>query len=151
MSGAAFRIPSIERSVMKSLRKDHPMQLRPLLSVALILVPVAAGAASLEESLLKLPPEERARQACIIKGIDQIRLDKRLPRADRLKTSILNPALFDGVAVTAKGAAVHDKDRWFALTFTCVVTKDLLKATSFVYEIGAEIPRDKWEDLGLWE
>jgi hypothetical protein len=68
-----------------------------------------------------------------------------------LKTSILNPAELDGTVVTAKGAAVHAKDRWYALTFTCAVSKDLLKATSFTYEIGLEIPRDKWEDLGLWE
>jgi hypothetical protein len=122
-----------------------------LLPLALICAPLVASAGSLEESFLKLPPEERARQACIVKGIDQIRRDRRLGRADRLKTSILNPAELDGTVVTAKGAAVHAKDRWYSLTFTCAVSNDLLKATSFTYEIGPEIPREKWEDLGLWE
>ena len=54
------------------------MKLRQIMSVVLICAPVVAGAGSLEESLLKLPPEEQARQACIVKGIDQIRQDKRL-------------------------------------------------------------------------
>jgi hypothetical protein len=142
---------STECYSMTPLRKDRQMKLRHIISFALICAPAAAGAGSLEESLLKLPPEEQARQACIVKGIDQIRRDKRLSKADRLKTSILNPAELDGTVVTAKGAAVHAKDRWYALKFTCAVSKDLLKASSFVYEIGPEIPREKWEDLGLWE
>jgi hypothetical protein len=136
---------------MNPLRKDREMKLRHMMSVVLICAPVVAGAGSLEESLLKLLPEEQARQACIVKGIDQIRRDKRLRKADRLKTSILNPAELDGTIVTANGAAVHAKDRWYALKFTCAVSKDLLKATSFAYEIGQEIPREKWEDLGRWE
>jgi hypothetical protein len=31
------------------------------------------------------------------------------------------------------------------------VTSDQMKATSFTYELGAEIPEAKWEDLGLWQ
>jgi hypothetical protein len=31
------------------------------------------------------------------------------------------------------------------------VTPDQMKATSFTYELGAEIPEAKWEDLGLWK
>ena len=32
-----------------------------------------------------------------------------------------------------------------------VLTPDQMKATSFTYELGAEIPEAKWEDLGLWK
>ncbi|MEZ5900652.1 MAG: DUF930 domain-containing protein [Hyphomicrobiaceae bacterium] len=109
-----------------------------------------SSADALSDSLMKLPPEERARQACIVKGLERMRRDKRLPRADRMKSSILSPAQLNGEVLTAKGAAVRSKERWFALSFTCEVTKDLLKATTFDYEVGSEIPADKWEDLGLW-
>ena len=40
---------------MKPLRKDQQMQLRQIMSVALICTPVAAGAGSLEELLLEAP------------------------------------------------------------------------------------------------
>lgn len=105
---------------------------------------------SLEESLMKLPPEERARQACIVKGLERIKIEKRLPKPDRMKTSIFSPAAMSGQRVVAKGAAVRAKDRWYALSFSCSVTDDLLKATAFEYQLGAEIPSEKWEDLGLW-
>ncbi len=109
-----------------------------------------AHAASMEQSLLKLDPEERAHQACIIKGIDDIKRSKKLPNADRLKTSIQGPASFDGTVVISEGGAIRANHRWYALKFTCSVTKDQMKATSFTYELGNEIPPDKWEDLGLW-
>ncbi len=37
---------------------------------------------------MKLDPEERAHLVCVIKGIDTIRRDGKLPKADRLKSSI---------------------------------------------------------------
>jgi hypothetical protein len=110
-----------------------------------------AQAGPVEQAMLKLSPEERAHQACVIKGIDELRRAKRLPGADRVKTGILSPAVFDGTTVSAKGGAVRAKDHWYALKFTCAVTPDQMKATSFTYEIGAEIPEAKWDELGLWK
>jgi hypothetical protein len=111
----------------------------------------AADAGPIDQALLKLGPEERARQVCIIKGIETVRKDKRLSQADRMKTSILQPAQFTGTVVTAKGGAVRMKHHWYALKFTCEVTGDLMKATSFTFELGDEIPKEKWEDYGLWD
>ncbi len=51
----------------------------------------AADAGPIDQALMKLGPEERARQVCIIKGIETVRKDKRLSQADRMKTSILQP------------------------------------------------------------
>ncbi len=110
-----------------------------------------ASAATIDESLLKLDPEERAHQACILKGIDDLNRSKKLNKVDRLKTSILSRATFDGTTVTAKGGAVRANHRWYALKFTCGVGKDQMKATSFEYEIGPEIPPEKYDDLGLWK
>ncbi len=118
--------------------------------VVLCLLPNAGHAGALENSLKKLAPEERAHQACVIKGMATLRRDKRLPRADRVKTAVSGAAVFDGTVVTANGGAVRAKGRWFALKFVCKVTADQMKATSFDYELGSEIPETKWESYGLW-
>jgi len=110
----------------------------------------AASAGKLEKSFEKLDPEEIARQACIVAGVDQIKRDKALPRVDRMKTGILEPAVLNGETLTGKGGAVRAKDKWYAVAFTCALTEDHKKATSFAYKIGEEIPQEKWEDLGLW-
>lgn len=127
--------------------------LRRLGSVALLLcMPLSALATSFEDTMMKLDPEERAHQACILKGIAAVRADKKLPGADRMKTSIFGPAEFkNGTQVTAKGGAVRAKDHWYRVTFDCVVTANQMKATAFKYELGKEIPKAEWEDLGLWQ
>jgi hypothetical protein len=116
----------------------------------LLLAPPALEAGNIKDQLMKLDPEERAHQACIIKGVDTIRHDKKLPGTDRVKTSIGGRATYTGTQVTSKWGAVRAKSHWYHLTFKCDVTADQLKAVTFTYEIGKEIPESKWEDLGLW-
>ncbi len=111
--------------------------------------PVGA-AGSLERALMKLPPEERAHQACVAKGLETVRRDKRLSKADRLMPDTFKRATFDGSVVSAKGAAVRANAHWFALTFDCTVTGDQLKALAFTFQLGNEIPPEKWDDVGLW-
>lgn len=127
------------------------MRLTALATIALALAPAAASAATLDKALANLDPEERARQACVIRGIDQIRADKALPKADRIQAGGQSTSKFDGAIVMANAGAVRAKDQWFALKFKCAVTADHMKATSFSYEIGAAIPEDRWEDLGLFK
>ena len=118
----------------------------------LFCMPLTAQATSFEDTMKKLDPEERAHQACILKGIAAVRADKKLPGADRMKTSIFGPAQFiNGTEVKAKGGAVRAKDHWYAVSFDCMVTADQMKATAFTYQLGKEIPKDQWENLGLWQ
>jgi len=112
---------------------------------------VPASAASVDKWLAQLDPAERSHQACIVKGLDSVRRDQRLRLADRMKTSILAPAVLEGTHLTAKGAAVRAGRRWYALSFDCTLTTNLMKATSFTFAIGPEIPKTEWEDRGLWE
>ena len=128
------------------------MHMMRLFVLAAICLPFtrATAADPMAQLLLKLSPDERAHQVCIMKGLDIIRHAKRLPQADRMKTGIFMPAIFDGKVVVAKGAAVYSSKHWYALTFKCTVTADLLKATSFDYQIGDEIAPEKWDELGLW-
>ena len=125
--------------------------LRRIVALAPVLLwPLGSSAANLNDQLMKLDPEERAHQMCVIKGIETIRREGKLPKADRLKTSITGRAAFTGTQVAAKGGAVRAKSHWYGLQFKCDVTADQMKALTFTYEIGKEIPEDKWEDLGLW-
>jgi len=125
------------------------MRLVSLVALSLISTPVFA--ANMDKALLKLGPEERARQACVIKGIEQIRRDKRIGRPDFLSPGISKPATLNGSVVTAPAGAVRASHRWHAVSFTCSVTPDQMKALTFVYQLGAEIPKAQWADLGLWE
>jgi hypothetical protein len=127
------------------------MQRVLFLFVCALALAKVADAGPIDQALMKLGPEERARQVCIIKGIETVRKDKRLSQADRMKTSILRPAQFTGTVVTATGGAVRMQHHWYALKFTCEVTADLMKAKTFTFELGDEIPKDKWEDYGLWD
>jgi len=120
-------------------------------ALALVLaVPCTATAASIHDQLLKLDPEERAHQVCVMKGIDTMRRDKKLSKPDRIKTSITGRAKYTGTQVSTTGGAVRAKSHWYRLKFTCDVSPDQMKALSFNYEVGDEIPESKWEDLGLW-
>ncbi len=103
-----------------------------------------------QRALASLAPYERSHQACIIRGLDALHKDKRLRTADRMKTSIFSRAVLDGTSLSAKGGAVRSNHRWYALNFNCDLTEDLMKARTFKYELGQEIPKDQWDDLGLW-
>lgn len=103
-----------------------------------------------ERALMKLSPEERAQQACVARGIDAIRRDKRLKGVDRVMPDTFGRAQFDGTAVSAKGAAVRAGKGWYALSFDCTLANDQLKVTAFTYQLGDEIPPERWEDVGLW-
>lgn len=123
---------------------------RCLVLVALLAWPSAPYAGNIHDQLMKLDPEERAHQACIIKGVDTIRRDRKLPGTDRLKTSIGGRATYTGTQVSSSSGAVRAKSHWYKVKFKCDVTPDQTKALSFTYEIGPEIPEAKWDDLGLW-
>jgi hypothetical protein len=110
--------------------------------------PAIAG--PLEQTLAKLEPQSRSQQVCILRGLDAVRRDPVLRKADRMKTSIFGPAALEGTRLTAKGGAVRSGTRWYALSFSCDLTANLMKATSFSFTRGAEIPERDWDRLGLW-
>ena len=114
------------------------------------LLTTGAAAESMERSLAKLTPEFRSHQVCILRGLEAVRREAALRKADRMKTSIFSQAVLAGTKLTAKGGDVRYGNHWRALSFTCDLTADLMKATSFPYVLGRDIPQGEWEDLGLW-
>jgi hypothetical protein len=121
-----------------------------LAGVGLLIAQQALASSALERALVKLAPEERANQACVIKGLPIVKKDPRLRKADRITTSNFGPPVLDGTHLIAKGGAVRTGDHWYALSFTCELSPDLMKAQSFTFSMGKEIPKDAWEDLGLF-
>jgi hypothetical protein len=113
-------------------------------------LPAAASAKSLERQLAALSPEFRSQQACILRGLSAVRRERLLRKADRMKTSIFSPAVLEGTKLTAKGGAVRAQGHWYSLSFSCDLTNDWMKATSFSFALGGEIPERDWEQLGLW-
>lgn len=109
-----------------------------------------ATAAGIESSLAKLEPEERSHQACILKGLREVGREPKLRRADRMKTSIFTRAVLKGSMLAAPGGAVRVKGHWYRLAFACTLTDDYMKATTFTFELGTEIPKESWDRLGLW-
>jgi hypothetical protein len=70
--------------------------------------------------------------------------------ADRMKTSIFSRAVLNGTILVAKGGAVRANGRWYALSFTCNLTPDFMRAISFTFRLGSEVPKQSWDEYGLW-
>lgn len=128
------------------------------LCLLLMVMSGAAGTASaafadahMDRVLKELEPEERAHQACTIRGLDAIRKGSHLKRIDRVKTSTQTRAVFKDNVVTATSGAVRANNHWYALKYKCAVTDDQMKAKSFEFQLGGEIPESKYEEYGLWK
>ena len=67
-----------------------------------------------------------------------------------MKTSIFSRAVLNGTILVAKGGAVRANNQRYALSFTCNLTPDFMRATSFTFQLGAEIPKQRWDGYGLW-
>jgi hypothetical protein len=107
--------------------------------------------AHMDRVLKELEPEERAHQACTIRGLDAIRKGTHLRGIDRVKSSTNVRATFKNNVVTASSGAVRANHHWYELKYKCAVTDDQMKAKSFEFKLGAEIPEDKYEEFGLWK
>jgi hypothetical protein len=126
------------------------MQKAVLVLVGLSL-PLMAEAASVDQSLAKLAPEERAHEACALKGLEVLRKDPHLKKVDHVSASTGgHGAVLTGAMLTAKEGAVRANKHWYALSFSCQLTPDFMKATTFTYTLGKEIPQSDWERLNLW-
>jgi hypothetical protein len=128
------------------------------LCLLLIVVSGAVGTSSaafadahMDKILKELEPEERAHQACTIRGLDAIRKGSHLRGIDRVKTSTQARAVFKDNVVTATSGAVRANHHWYSLKYKCAVTADQMKAKSFEFQLGAEIPESKYEEFGLWK
>lgn len=99
--------------------------------------------------LPRLAADERVEQLCGLEAMSQIHDWQRDLEPDRVTAYALANTTFSGRVLTAEGAAFRSKQRWYGLRFVCTVSADLKDATAFAFNVGAMIPRSRWDALGL--
>jgi hypothetical protein len=119
--------------------------------VLLLLGSAPAFADSRFEAMLKrIDPSERLEQACDYAAVTKISRDKNPYHPDRAMIDTLAPPRVTGDTMKGAGGAFRSGGRWYQFSFTCQATPDRLKVLRFDYQVGAVIPEDKWDKLGLW-
>ena len=100
--------------------------------------------------LKRIDPSQRLEQVCEYAALTKIAKDKNPYHPDRVVVDSLSPAKTTGDNLSGSGAALRSKGRWYQFEFKCQATPDRLQVTSFSYQVGAPIPEDDWDRLGLW-
>jgi hypothetical protein len=103
-----------------------------------------------EAMLQRIDPSERLEQVCEYAALTKIGRDKKTYRPDRVVIEAMSPPKVAGDKMSGTGAALRSKGKWYRFEFSCEAAPDRLKVQSFSYEVGDEIPEEKWERFGLW-
>ena len=127
------------------------------IGAAVLVVGVAAAAVAdarenrFERSLKRLAPVDRLEQLCDYTAMKRIRKDHRRLRPDRAVAGAAKQPHIKDNTIVAKGGAFRSRKKWYELSYTCTAAPDHLSVISFSYNIGSEIPENKWASYGLWE
>jgi hypothetical protein len=118
-------------------------------ATVLAVTPAAAGDTRFERSLRSLAPEARLEQICDYTAMKRIRAEGKF-RPDRAVGYAIAEAKVSGNTLVAAGAAFRSRKKWYRLSYTCTTTADRMKVLKFEYEVGPEIPEERWSAYGLW-
>ena len=126
------------------------------IGAALLMAGGAAAIAAAREnhfdrSLKMLAPVDRLEQLCDYAAMKQIRKDHRPYRPDRAVAGASKQPRIKNYTFVAKGGAFRSRWKWYELSYTCTATPDHMSVNTFSYNIGPEIPQNKWTAYGLWE
>ena len=105
----------------------------------------------IEKSLAKLGPEERLVQLCDLAAMQRIRKEKPDYKPDRAVADAVKPTVIAENTVKAEGGAFRSNKKWYALSYSCTASGSDMKVVKLDYQIGDEIPENKWASFGLWE
>jgi hypothetical protein len=94
-------------------------------------------------------PSERLVQLCNIEGLEQIRRGAPSYDPDTLVSYAMSDPLTAGLTLSAPGAAVRSRRRWYEVAFKCTVASDLESVTAFEFKLGKPIPENEWEAHNL--
>ncbi len=125
-----------------------------LVAASLVLagsLPAAAFDASLTKQLETLSGATRFVQACSLEALIKIAADKNGLRPTHAAVDALAPPQINGNEMKGAGGALRSSDKWYQFSFNCVTSPDHLQVTSFAYQLGKPIPKDKWANLNLYE
>lgn len=129
-----------------------------LLTLALAFVaapPLAPPSFALDAAIVRglkeLDLGTRLEQRCDYEAMTRIAKDKKNYRPDRVVAEATAAATVEGDTFEGAGAAFRSKGEWYSLSYTCKTSDDHMNVLSFDYKIGAPIPKDRWNDYGLWD
>jgi hypothetical protein len=106
-------------------------------------------------ALRRFSLEDRMLQLCGLEAMAQIAMREPSFHADRVAAHASAAPKISGVHVMAEGAAAHAvgktpaATRWAALRFDCALSEDRAQVVAFAFALGADIPRQRWEEFGL--
>jgi hypothetical protein len=128
------------------------MKLLGALSLMALLAASRPGYAEtrFEAALKRIDPVDRLEQVCDYAATVHIGRDKNPYHPDRAVLDPISEPKVSGNTIKGTGGAFRSKGKWYQFSFTCKTTPDRMKVLSFDYKIGAAIPEDKWDALGLW-
>lgn len=126
------------------------------LLAAAILAPLAATPAlaldaAIVKGLRELDLGARLEQRCDYEAMQRIAHDTKGYSPDRVVAGATEETEVDGDVLTGDGAAFRSKGKWYQLSFVCKTSDDHMDVLDFDYRIGDLIPKDKWEEFGLWD
>jgi hypothetical protein len=104
-----------------------------------------------EAMLQRIDPSERLEQVCEYAALTKIGRDKNHYHPDRVVIQAISPPKVSGDKMSGSGAALRSKGKWYQFDFHCQAAPDRLKVQSFSYDVGDEIPKDRWGKYGLWQ
>jgi hypothetical protein len=109
----------------------------------------AVAGEKFRKALDRLDPQTRLEQVCDLEAMNRIKKDQKY-KPDRAQGAASADPKTEGHKITAKGGAFRSSGGWFELSFTCEATPDHMKVLSFEYQTGKPIPKEKWEEYGLF-
>lgn len=119
--------------------------------VALAPPPAAALDAAIVKGLRELDMGARLEQRCDIEAMTRIAKDTKDYSPDRLVAAATAAPKVEGDKIEGDGAAFRSKGKWYRLSYVCRTSDDHMDVLDFDYKIGEPIPKEKWDEYGLWE
>lgn len=101
------------------------------------------------KGLAQLAPEERVVQLCNLEAMEQVHRWKAEFDPDFLVAYALSGVRLSGETLKANGGAFRSERQWWRIAYSCEVAADGNSVVGFAFKVGAAIPRDQWQDLGL--
>lgn len=111
-----------------------------------------AGAILREPAMRKLratfdtiAPDEKLVQLCNIEGIEQVRRAEPGLDPDTIVPYAMADMISAGLRLTAPGAALRSRRRWYRLNFSCDIAPTRDGVVAYTFSLGPEIPPSDWD------
>ncbi len=99
----------------------------------------SAQMAKARDAIKKLPPERRLAQTCNIEAVGQLGGSGRGFSPDAVIADAFAKPVIDGSRFSVSAGAFRSQGKWYAVAYTCTLSKDLSAVQSFSYRIGGDV------------